>query len=144
MTGHHGSSLPRGLLPLLLFCYACQTQAGLNLPTFRDEPVEASTFYGLVLSILPTVSTVRPDEGSEISGDVSDESSATSSSDRRRLLQAREDAALFVASAGEYRGAHLEAALNWLRQRPTSAGLDDLQLAAAILQMALHDAEGHR
>ncbi len=49
-------------------------------------------------------------------------------------MQAREDAALFVASEGRVRGAQLEAALRVLREsRADSRASSDMQLAMAIL-----------
>jgi uncharacterized protein (TIGR02448 family) len=50
------------------------------------------------------------------------------------VLQARDDAASFVASDGRIRGAQLEAALRYLRERDASARrASDMQLAQAIL-----------
>ena len=50
------------------------------------------------------------------------------------VLQARDDAASFVASDGRIRGAQLEAALRHLRERNADARrASDLQLAMAIL-----------
>ena len=52
------------------------------------------------------------------------------------ILQARDDAASFVASAGEIRGAQLEAALQSIRQQlPETQSSSDLQLAEAILAL---------
>ncbi|KAF1053038.1 MAG: hypothetical protein GAK43_01609 [Stenotrophomonas maltophilia] len=51
-----------------------------------------------------------------------------------KLLQAaRDDAASFVASAGEVRGAQLEQALRWLRDRHPELAASDRELAEAIL-----------
>ena len=63
-------------------------------------------------------------------------SSHTTSSDKQDkvVLQARDDAAGFVASAGRLRGAQLEAALRHLRERNADARrASDMQLAMAIL-----------
>lgn len=55
-------------------------------------------------------------------------------SDMKVVVEAREDAASFVASAGEIRGAHLEAAIGTLRSEfPAALNASDLQLAEAIL-----------
>ncbi|PTU73127.1 DUF2388 domain-containing protein [Pseudomonas mangrovi] len=108
--------------------------AGFQSPRFDEEPLVASTFYLAVSSILPTLTTQQPGEGSEVSDATSEDTSGSSARDDRRLREAREDAAHFVASGGAYRSVRLEAALRWLRGRPQSAGFDDLQLAAAILQ----------
>jgi uncharacterized protein (TIGR02448 family) len=60
----------------------------------------------------------------------------TSIRDMKVVTQAREDAASFVASSGEIRGAQLEAALQTLRQRlPEAQTASDLQLAEAILAL---------
>ncbi|HLM52158.1 MAG TPA: DUF2388 domain-containing protein [Pseudoxanthomonas sp.] len=61
-------------------------------------------------------------------------SSGSTSGDDKVVLQAREDAASFVASNGRIRGAQLEAALRRLRERSEDARrASDLQLAQAIL-----------
>ena len=61
-------------------------------------------------------------------------SSGSTSGDDKVVLQAREDAASFVASNGRIRGAQLEAALRQLRERSEGARrATDLQLAQAIL-----------
>ena len=60
--------------------------------------------------------------------------SGSSSGDDKVVLQAREDAASFVASHGKMRGARLEAALRLLREKHAEArAASDLQLAQAIL-----------
>ncbi len=57
-------------------------------------------------------------------------------SDMKVVVEAREDAASFVASAGEIRGAHLEAAFGTLRNEvPAARNASDLQLAEAILAL---------
>ncbi|HSC82868.1 MAG TPA: DUF2388 domain-containing protein [Pseudomonas sp.] len=64
-------------------------------------------------------------------------SDATSSSfkDDKIVLQARDDAASFVASQGQIRGAHLEAALRHMRANYSVGQADDQQLAQAILAL---------
>jgi len=60
----------------------------------------------------------------------------TSLRDMKAVVQARDDAASFVASAGEIRGAQLEAALQTIRQQlPEAQAASDLQLAEAILAL---------
>lgn len=60
--------------------------------------------------------------------------SGSSSGDDKVILQARSDAASFVASNGQLRGARLEAALRLLREtRAEARAASDLQLAQAIL-----------
>ena len=56
--------------------------------------------------------------------------------DSKVILAARDDAASFVATAGELRGARLEAALRHLRSTvPSVATASDLQLAQAIVSL---------
>jgi uncharacterized protein (TIGR02448 family) len=63
-------------------------------------------------------------------------SSKTTSPDDKVVLQARDDAASFVASDGRIRGAQLEAALRYLRERNDIAQrASDMQLAQAILAL---------
>ena len=63
-------------------------------------------------------------------------SSNSSSGDDKVVLQARDDAASFVASNGRIRGAQLEAALRLLRERDAGARrASDMQLAQAILAL---------
>lgn len=61
-------------------------------------------------------------------------SSDSSSGDDKVVLQARDDAASFVASEGRIRGAQLEAAFRVLRaQRDEARTASELELARAIL-----------
>lgn len=63
-------------------------------------------------------------------------SDISSSFDDDKIVQAaRDDAASFVASAGEIRGAHLEAALRHIRTQAPQVQADDLQLARALLAL---------
>jgi uncharacterized protein (TIGR02448 family) len=63
-------------------------------------------------------------------------SHTTSPGNNKVVLQARDDAASFVASDGRIRGAQLEAALRYLRERNADARrASDMQLAQAILAM---------
>ena len=63
-------------------------------------------------------------------------SKTTSPDDDKVVLQARDDAASFVASDGRIRGAQLEAALMQLRERNAGARrATDMQLAQAILAL---------
>lgn len=60
--------------------------------------------------------------------------SGSTSGDDKVVLQARADAAAFVASDGDIRGARLQAALRLLRERRADARqATDMQLAQAIL-----------
>ena len=53
--------------------------------------------------------------------------------DRKLLFAAHDDAAAFVASDGQLRGAQLESALNYLRKKRPKLHVSDLELAEAIL-----------
>lgn len=53
--------------------------------------------------------------------------------DNKLILDARDDAAGFVATQGQIRGARLDAALRWLRERQPQLLAGDLELAEAIL-----------
>jgi uncharacterized protein (TIGR02448 family) len=67
------------------------------------------------------------------SAGVSNSTGSSSGSDKV-VLQARDDAALFVASEGRVRGAQLEAALHVMRgDRADARQASDMQLALAIL-----------
>lgn len=69
-------------------------------------------------------------------GGTSDGVSATSGSfsDDKVVLAARDDAASFVATAGQVRGARLEAALRHVREHlPAAREASDMELARAIL-----------
>ena len=49
------------------------------------------------------------------------------------IIAARDDAAMFVASDGQLRGARLESAIEYLRQSRPKLHASDLELAQAIL-----------
>lgn len=53
--------------------------------------------------------------------------------DHKLIVEARDDAACFVASAGQLNGARLEAAIRWLRDEHPELSASDLELAQAIL-----------
>ncbi|MHC8336863.1 DUF2388 domain-containing protein [Pseudomonas sp. HLT2-19-2] len=53
--------------------------------------------------------------------------------DRKLLLAAHDDAAAFIASDGQLRGAQLESALIYLRRTQSKLHASDLELAQAIL-----------
>ena len=60
----------------------------------------------------------------------------TSIRDSKIVREAQDDAASFVASNGDIRGAHLESALNLLRTRvPEARDASDQDLADAILAL---------
>jgi uncharacterized protein (TIGR02448 family) len=60
-------------------------------------------------------------------------SMVTSAPFDHKLLAARDDAAAFIASNGQLRGAQLESALSYLRQTQPKLHASDLELAQAIL-----------
>lgn len=70
--------------------------------------------------------------GSALIG-TTDSTTDMSSGDEKIVLAAREDAASFVASRGEIRGAHLESALQVIRAKAPALQASDLELAEAIL-----------
>jgi uncharacterized protein (TIGR02448 family) len=53
--------------------------------------------------------------------------------DNKLILAAQDDAAAFIASEGQMRGAQLDAALMYLRQTQPKLHASDLELAQAIL-----------
>lgn len=53
--------------------------------------------------------------------------------DNKLVLSAHDDAAAFVATDGDLRGARLQAALGYLRQTHSKLDVSDLELAQAIL-----------
>jgi len=53
--------------------------------------------------------------------------------DRKLIIAAQDDAAAFVATDGEIKGAQLESALMALRQAEPKLSATDLELAQAIL-----------
>jgi uncharacterized protein (TIGR02448 family) len=63
-------------------------------------------------------------------------SKTTTPDDDKVVRQARDDAASFVATDGRIRGAQLEAALRFLREKySTAQRASDMQLAQAILAL---------
>lgn len=72
--------------------------------------------------------------GASLINTVEGTSDLTSSiGDDKVVLEARDDAARFVASDGEQRGAQLEAALGHIRTRAPALQASDRELAEAIL-----------
>ncbi|EJK99403.1 MULTISPECIES: DUF2388 domain-containing protein [Pseudomonas] len=53
--------------------------------------------------------------------------------DHKMIVAARDDAAAFIASDGQLRGAQLESALDYLRRTQPKLHVSDLELAQAIL-----------
>jgi uncharacterized protein (TIGR02448 family) len=74
--------------------------------------------------------------GSKASSDGTSASTGSTSGDDKIVLDAREDAASFVASDGQIRSARLEAALAHLREHNERARVaNDMQLARLILTL---------
>lgn len=65
--------------------------------------------------------------------------------EQKRILEAQGEAACFVATQGQCRGARLEAALQWLHQQPSMAFAEDMELAEALLAHLppLHEFSGY-
>ena len=53
--------------------------------------------------------------------------------DQKLIRAAQDDAAVFIASDGQTRGAQLESALRYLRQNTPKLNASDLELAQTIL-----------
>ncbi|MCF5050935.1 DUF2388 domain-containing protein [Pseudomonas syringae] len=53
--------------------------------------------------------------------------------DRKVVVAAQDDAAAFIATGGQWRGARLESALDYLRHTQPKLSASDLELAQAIL-----------
>ncbi len=106
-------------LPLSEIVPMTRTALLLALLALPAAPVLASSFAG-------------SSAGSSAAG--SSASSGSTSGDDKVVVQARDDAARFVASDGAIRGARLEAALRHLREtRQDARDASDLQLARGIL-----------
>jgi uncharacterized protein (TIGR02448 family) len=89
----------------------------------------------LAFSITPAFAGSFASSASSAAGGTS-ASSKTTTPDDKLVLEARDDAASFVASDGRIRGAQLEAALRHLRESNAGAQrASDMQLAQAILAL---------
>ncbi|WJN61583.1 DUF2388 domain-containing protein [Pseudomonas sp. SO81] len=89
---------------------------------------------GLSLQVGATSFVVTTDG---IVNSVEGTSDVTSSSfgDDKVVREAKDDAASFVASQGDIRGAHLEAAFQHIRGKLPELQVNDMQLAQAILAL---------
>lgn len=97
------------------------------LPTLLTAPV---------ISLMLTTPALALDTSTQslvVSGYVT--SQVTSAPfDNKMMVAARDDAAAFVASGGQWRGVQLESALDYLRQKHSAKlHASDLELAQAIL-----------
>jgi len=104
----------------------------------KVTPMNRATLTCLLLALSTTpamASSLAGTSAGASSGGTSASSGSTSGNDKV-VLQARDDAASFVASDGHLRGAQLEAALRNLRERSADARrASDMQLAQAILAL---------
>ena len=96
------------------------------LPLWLIATTASLLFSPLVLAFDVTT------QGLVISGYVTSQVT-TAPFDRKLILAAQDDAAAFVATDGQLRGAQLESALTQLRQRLQNLHASDLELAQAIL-----------
>jgi uncharacterized protein (TIGR02448 family) len=93
-----------------------------------------ATFAALPLLAAPAFASSFAGSSAGTSAGGTSASSGSTSGDDKIMMQARDDAACFVASDGAIRGAMLEAALASLRERhPGLRERSDLALAQAIL-----------
>ncbi len=91
-------------------------------------------FCTLMALALPSLAGSFAGSSAGASSAGSSASSGSSSDDDKVVLEAREDAASFVATDGQIRGARLEAALRQLREHDAQAReASDMELALAIL-----------
>jgi uncharacterized protein (TIGR02448 family) len=99
--------------------------------------LSAAALLTLATSASATSFVVTTDAVVGAFGATSDATSDVTSSfdDDKIVLAARDDAASFVASAGDIRGAQLEAAFKHIRNLQPQLAASDLQLAQAILAL---------
>lgn len=100
----------------------------------RSTALLPVAFAMLALAAAPAVASSFGGTSAGASSAGSSGSSGSTSGDDKVVLQARDDAASFVASEGRIRGAQLEAALLRLREHHADARrASDMELARAIL-----------
>lgn len=97
----------------------------------RTLPLALALLAATPAALASSFAGTTAGSGSNASSDGTSASSDSSSGDDKVVLDARDDAARFVASEGRIRSARLEAALATLRKADQAA--NDLQLARAIL-----------
>ncbi|MCP8462567.1 DUF2388 domain-containing protein [Pseudomonas sp. ZM23] len=97
--------------------------------------IAAAALLGCATGAFATSFVYTTDLSVRATGATSDATSNISNSfkDDKIVLEAKDDAATFVASRGEIRGAHLEAALRHIRTKMPALAANDQQLAQAIL-----------
>ncbi len=118
---------PRGLAPI--------PSLGLALPLRSMPSQRLMRYLTLLLAFLSWSTAYAFDtstQGVVVSGYVTSQVT-TAPFDKKVIVDALDDAAAFVASDGQMRGARLEAALEALRQTTPGLNASDLELAQAIL-----------
>lgn len=107
---------------LFSFSYTLSAQAG-------DGRAVEPTFFGVIVtsSLAVTLFPVTMTEDAEAS------SRNSSKTQDKKIVDARDDAAAYVASDGAILGVELQAALAALRPTHTITANDEMQLAKAIL-----------
>jgi uncharacterized protein (TIGR02448 family) len=97
--------------------------------------IAAAALIGCATGAYATSFVYTTDLSVRATGATSDGTSDLSNSfkDDKIVLEARDDAATFVASQGQIRGAHLAAALAHIRSQLPTRAANDPQLAQAIL-----------
>src|SRR5690606_31848599 len=125
-------------LRMVQYCHA-RLHSELRSANKRGKPMTLIRLFGaaalLSLSSLASASSFIGTTdmiGSALVG-TSESTTNLTSGDDKVVLAAREDAASFVASAGEIRGAQLESALQLIRAKAPALQVTDLELAEAIL-----------
>ena len=93
----------------------------------------AASLLALSAQASATSFVVTTDWISDAFGSTSDATSSSTDDDKKIVRAAKDDAASFVASQGQIRGVHLEAAVNLIRGKQPQLQATAMQLAAAIL-----------
>jgi len=101
---------------------------------FRSRLLGASLLLALSCGAHASSFIVTTDTLVQATHATSDATSDATASlkDKKVVLQARDDAASFVASNGAIRGANLESAFAYIRQQNPALNASDAQLAQAI------------
>lgn len=103
---------------------------------FRSISLSFALLAAAVPALASSFAGATAGTSASASSDGTSASSGSTSGDDKIVLDAREDAASFVASDGQIRSARLEAALAHLRQRNERTRVaSDMQLARLILAL---------
>jgi uncharacterized protein (TIGR02448 family) len=103
---------------------------------FRSIALSSVLLTAAVPALASSFAGTTAGASSNASSDGTSASSDSTSSDEKIVLDAREDAASFVATNGQIRSARLESALAQLRQRNQQTRVaTDMQLARLILAL---------